>query len=53
MGTKLIAKCVNKIVSEKASGTLIIPVWESAPFWPLISKNSVFRDFVKDHRLLP
>ena len=50
---KLIAKCVNKIVSEKASGTLVIPVWESAPFWPLISENSVFRDFVKDHRLLP
>ena len=45
---KLIAKCVNKIVSEKASGTLVIPVWEPAPFWPLISENSVFRVRITD-----
>ena len=50
---KLIPKCLNKIISEKASGTLIIPMWESAPYWPLVCHNYVFRDFVKDHRVLP
>ena len=50
---KLITKCLNKIISEKAPGTLVIPMWKSAPFWPLVCQNYVFRDFVKDHRLLP
>ena len=31
----------------KASGTLIIPVWHPAPFWPMISVDGVnFSDFV-------
>ena len=49
---KLITKCLNKIISEKAPGTLVIPMWKSAPFWPLVCQNYVFRDFVKDHRVL-
>ncbi|MES9972159.1 MAG: reverse transcriptase domain-containing protein, partial [Candidatus Thiodiazotropha sp.] len=51
---KMLCSCLNKIVLEKACGTLIVPKWQSASFWPLIcSDKGVFRDFVKDHRILP
>lgn len=51
---KLLCHCLNKIVSEKACGTLIVPMWQSAPFWPLIcNDHGIFRDFIKDHKILP
>ena len=51
---KLVCHCLNKIVSEKACGTLIAPMWQSAPFWPLIcNDHGIFRDFTKDHKILP
>ena len=51
---KLLCHCLNKIVSEKACGTLIVPLWQSAPFWPLIcNDHGIFRDFIKDHKILP
>ena len=31
---KLIARSIDKFVAEKAHGTLIVPYWRSAPFWP-------------------
>ena len=38
----------------KASGTLIVPLWHSAPFWPMISAGGdKFSDFVVDWMDLP
>ena len=52
---KLICQCINKIVTEKACGTLVVPVWQSAPYWPLIclKYENVFRSFVRVHKMLP
>ena len=44
-----IGKTINKLVSEKASATLIVPRWISAPYWPLISKNGKFTEFCADY----
>jgi len=44
----LICKSVNKMINEKAAGTLLIPVWKSAPFWPMVCSNGIFENFVKD-----
>ena len=38
----------------KASGTLIVPEWQSAPFWPLLHPSKgEFADFVLDIQELP
>ena len=52
---KLICQCINKLVTEKACGTLVVPVWQSAPYWPLIclKYENVFRSFVREHKMLP
>ena len=43
------AKVVNKMVFEKAQGTLILPEWKSAPYWPLIcSSKDIFKEFITD-----
>ncbi|KAK3084634.1 hypothetical protein FSP39_016613 [Pinctada imbricata] len=38
----LISGVVNKVLKEKAKATLIIPVWKSAPYWPLIHRQDSF-----------
>ena len=49
---RLISKTVDKLVFEKSSGTLVLPLWKSAPFWPKVYKHSNFLSFVKDCRVL-
>lgn len=48
---RLISKTVCKIVKEKAKGTLIIPMWKSAPFWPKVCKDGEFMPFVIESRI--
>ena len=46
---RLISQCLEKIVREKASSTLIVPKWKSAAFWPLLTdKSGSFKLFIKD-----
>ena len=33
--------------TEKADGTLIVPVWKSSPYWPLLYPNGSLADFIK------
>jgi hypothetical protein len=33
--------CIQKMKQETANGTIIIPYWKSAPYWPLIYTNIV------------
>ena len=45
----LIPKVLRHIVLCKASGTLVVPHWISAPFWPLLfDKDSFCANFVAD-----
>ena len=46
---KLAVECVHKLVSEGCTGTLVVPKWPSAPFWPLIvNKDGQYKSFVVD-----
>lgn len=45
----LAARAINHIVRCKAKGTLIVPKWPFAVFWPLIFKaEGVYHYYVKD-----
>jgi hypothetical protein len=45
--TKASARLYKKMQSEQAKCTLIIPIWESAPFWPLsIEADGKFKSFI-------
>ena len=48
----VIPKVVNKIISEKADCTLVVPVWKASPFWPLLLQDGKFAEFCKDHIFL-
>ena len=43
---KLITKTIYKIKKDNAKGTLVVPEWKGAPFWPEIEKLSK-KDHVK------
>lgn len=45
----LVSKCINHLVSCKAVGTLGVPKWPSAAFWPLLFKQNLeYVAYVKD-----
>ena len=46
---RLVCKTINKFFSEKANGTLVVPEWKSAPYWPLLHENGCFASFLQDH----
>ena len=46
---RLIARVIDKTVKENAMGTLIVPYWRSAPYWPKLWNGNGFYSFVKDH----
>lgn len=52
-----ISRCIHKIIQDKADSTLFVPLWVSAPYWPLLHKvygNVVeFESFIKDSKILP
>ena len=52
----LISAVLYHMESCKAKGTLVVPEWKSAPFWPLLcsfDRSLLFQDFVKDFCCLP
>lgn len=50
----LIPRVLLHMRNCKASGTLIVPLWHSAPFWPMISAGGdKFSDFIVDWMDLP
>ena len=41
------------MMDEKARGTLIVPYWTSAPFWPVLNPTGKrFASFVKEYKIL-
>lgn len=48
----LVPKVLCHAESCRASGTLVVPYWESAPYWPMLrKKNGDFRNFVVDYEV--
>jgi hypothetical protein len=43
-----VIETVNKLIRENATGTLVVPEWKSAPFWPIIHTGFKFRAFIKN-----
>jgi hypothetical protein len=45
----MVIRAIRHLVACKAKGTLIVPKWKSAAFWPLIfSKNLEYKPYGKD-----
>jgi len=44
----LISRVLNKMKNDKAYGTLILPEWKSASFWPIVHSHIGFAHFIKD-----
>ena len=46
---KLIPEVIRKLEKEKCNGTLVIPEWKSAPFWPmLVDVEWNFKYYIRD-----
>ena len=51
---RLVTACIKKLEAEKANGTLIIPVWNSAAYWlELFNQDGFFKAFVNESIILP
>ena len=49
----LISRAIRKFCDDKAEGTLVVPLWTSAPYWVLLHKtdnNCMY--FVKNKQIL-
>jgi len=47
----LVPRVLKHMQVSKCEGTLVVPYWPSAIFWPAIVKeNNSFYEFVKDYR---
>lgn len=45
----LASKTINHLVKCRAKGTLVVPRWPSAPFWPLLfNENLCYKEYVED-----
>lgn len=44
----LIIRCIQHLALSRADGTLLVPEWPSATFWPIIFKNYEKASFVTD-----
>ena len=50
----LVPRVINHMKVGKEQGNLIIPFWQSAHWWPLVSRSpGVFHPFVLDWREIP
>ena len=48
----LVTKALRHAKACRAAGVVIAPLWESAPFWPLIRKtNGTLRKFIIDYKV--
>lgn len=51
---RLASLCLIKLQKEKASGTLVVPEWKSAPYWvKLVDDKGEFVSFVREIDFLP
>lgn len=49
-----VLRVLAKLENDKAKGSVVLPLWKSAPFWPVLQPyDNGFAHFVKEYRLLP
>ena len=50
----VILRVLKKMRIDRAKGTLVVPMWRSAPFWPCIKPNGInFASFICSSIVLP
>jgi hypothetical protein len=49
---RLISETLRKMENEKSNGTLVIPEWKSAPFWPILFESDTFQQCIKDWKCI-
>ena len=49
----LIGRVVDMLIVSKCHGTLVVPEWQSAPWWPKLRCGPKWADFVKEAISLP
>ena len=49
-----VLRALQKLESDRSRGTCVIPLWKTAPFWPILQpQGNAFASFVKGVRILP
>jgi len=47
------SKVIRKFCEDRANGTLVVPLWKSAPYWVLLyESNGRFKSFIKSKHYL-
>ena len=49
----LLHRVIKKIGSERVRGTLVVPFWPSADFWPFLRSNGGWAFFVAEYKIFP
>ncbi|XP_033758108.1 uncharacterized protein LOC117340457 [Pecten maximus] len=49
---RLVCKMLDKMKADQAYGTVVVPAWRSAAFWPVLCQGDKFASFVKDYTSL-
>ena len=46
---------IKKLEKDKSAGTLLVPMWRSAAFWPIVcpNGNGVYANFIQAAKELP
>ena len=45
---RLVSMCIDKMIAERANGTLIVPMWKSSAFWcSLVNSDGNFKNCIK------
>lgn len=51
---RLVTQCLSKIMNERCKCTLLVPIWRSSPYWPVLFPESNKRaKFIHDTVLFP
>ena len=43
---KIVLKVCKKLQHDRAKGTLVVPVWRSSPYWPILFPDGVRSSFI-------
>ena len=51
---RLVVQCIRKLEADRAKGSLIVPKWPSAAFWPcIVNADGSYKSFITDYKILP
>jgi hypothetical protein len=44
---------IKKLLNENSTGVLIVPVWKSAPYWPMLCPDNNYANFISSVHYFP